>query len=298
MKKSFAQQGMTLIEMMIAMVISLVLIAGVGTVYLSSRKNNTARDQLSMMNENARVALETLRKHLEHAGYATPTKLPMGSYFYVSGDADPIPGSCGTLDTNSKAAVIASSTSDLDINGAAVLGDRISVRFIGDENLSVDAVGSYFKDHDKPSFDQNCYGGKKSVKDSLVYNAFHISTDNNVKDSTGQKIPILYAVGSNGNNSKQPVVNGIENMQFIYGVDSNSDGTADSFLNATGVSAGNLWQRVVSIKVALLVRSLEPMLDVNTAQAYNLLGVNVTPNDRYQRRVYSMLIQLRNVVEG
>jgi prepilin-type N-terminal cleavage/methylation domain-containing protein len=290
MKKSFAQQGMTLIEMMIAMVISLVLIAGVGTVYLSSRKNNTARDQLSMMNENARVALETLRKHLEHAGYATPTKLPMGSYFYVSGDADPIPGSCGTLGANSLAAVIASSTSDLDINGAAVLGDRISVRFIGDENLSVDAVGN--------NLTAACYGGLVSVKDALVYNAFHVDTSATVKDSTGKLIPILYAIGSNNNLFKQPVVNGIENMQFIYGVDSNSDGTADSFLNATGVSAGNLWQRVVSIKVALLVRSLEPMLDVNTAQAYNLLGVNVTPNDRYQRRVYSMLIQLRNVVEG
>ncbi|MFN3785266.1 MAG: PilW family protein, partial [Thiothrix sp.] len=74
------QRGLSLIELMIAMVVSLVLIAGVGTVYISSKRNYQARDQLSLMDESARIALTALSKHLEHAGYATPTKLPIGAY--------------------------------------------------------------------------------------------------------------------------------------------------------------------------------------------------------------------------
>lgn len=288
MKNRMRQQGVTLIELMIAMLVSLVLAAGVGTVYLSSKRNYQARDQLSMMNENARVALETLQQHLEHAGYATAAKLPIGNYFYVNGDADPLAGMCGTLGTSSLAGVKASATRDRD--GSTQYGDMISVRFIGDASLFEDALGN--------DLDAACYGGAVAMKDALIYNAFNIATDTDVKDSTGTLIPILYAVGSNANQFKQPVVNGIQNMQFMYGIDGNLDGTADYFLNATNTTTDGLWQRVVSIKVALLVKSLEPILDKDMAQSYNLLGVTFSPTDRYQRRVYTTVIQLRNVVDG
>ena len=74
MKYDNKQRGISLIELMIAMVVSLVLVAGISTVYMSSKRNYQARDQLSLMDESARIALNALTKHLEHAGYATPAK--------------------------------------------------------------------------------------------------------------------------------------------------------------------------------------------------------------------------------
>ncbi|MDD5393758.1 MAG: PilW family protein [Thiothrix sp.] len=299
MKNRMRQQGVTLVELMIAMLVSLVLAAGVGTVYLSSKRNYQARDQLSMMNENARVALETLQQHLEHAGYATAAKLPLpgGNYFYVNGDSTtaPVAFICGGLgeanvrdvnDFNSRGTQDAFNT----------FGDAISIRFLGDDNLFADAAGGVLPG----GASDNCRVEKSTnIQASFIYNAFHVDTDGNTKNSLNEWVPILYAVGSNVNN-RQPIVNGIENLQFMYGIDGNLDGTADYFLNATDTTSGALWRRVISIKVAILVRSLEPVLETATASSYKLLDktVNITTPDRYQRRVYTTVIQLRNVVDG
>ncbi len=286
MQSRFTQRGVTLIEMMIALVLSLVLVAGVGTVYLSSKRNYQSRDQLSLINETGRVALETLRNHLEHAGYSTPQKLPIGNYFYVSGD-ELSAGSCGTLKTNSLNAIKSTATSDND--GNTEYGDTISIRFIGDASVFEDALGS--------ALGSACYAGATSLESSLIYNGFLIKIAD-VKNSVNESIPIFYAAGSNANLNMQPIVNGVQNMQFLYGVDNDLDGKVDYFANATTVTANAVWARVISIKVALLVRSIEPVLEVNTAQSYNLLDVTITANDRYLRRVYSTVIQLRNVVEN
>jgi prepilin-type N-terminal cleavage/methylation domain-containing protein len=284
----YKQQGLSLIEMMIAMVISLTLIAGVGTVYFSSKRNYQTRDQLSMMDENARVALDTLRKHLEHAGYASAQKLPLGNYFYVLGDADPTPVACGSGYNIVKVGDLTSRPTQDALNQ---YGDSISIRFVGDDSLFTDAVNS--------SLDEGCRAGvAPSLEATLIYNAFQVDNDGKTKDSSGNLVPILYAVGSASTANKQPIVNGIENIQFMYGLDANADGTVDQYLNATGISAAGGWQRVISIRVAILVRSIDPVLEANTAQSYTLLDVNVTPNDRYQRSVYTTTIQLRNVVDG
>ncbi|QTR55308.1 PilW family protein [Thiothrix unzii] len=282
------QHGVTLIEMMIAMVVSLVLVAGVGTVYFSSKRNYQTRDELSQMNESARSALETLRKHLEHAGYATPSKLPLGAYFFVNGDPNPVSQECGGGKNNLQDATDFTGRGTRDAFNAN--GDAISVRFLGDNNLFTDAAGASLPDE--------CRVGKAAnMNASLIYNAFHVDNDGTTRDSNNVFVPILYAVGSNWDN-RQPIVNGVENIQFQYGIDGDGNGTADRFANATNVGAAN-WEQVVSIKVALLVRSLGNVLEANSVRTYNLLDATVTtPADRYQRAVYTTTIQLRNVVDN
>ncbi|QTR51844.1 PilW family protein [Candidatus Thiothrix anitrata] len=282
------QRGVTLIEMMIAMVVSLVLVAGVGTVYFSSKRSYQVRDELSQMNEAGRAALETLRKHLEHAGYATPSKLPLGAYFFVNGDPNLAVQSCGGGKQNIKDPNDFNARSTRDAFNAN--GDAISVRFLGDNNLFLDAAGGALPDE--------CRVGNAAGMDaSLIYNAFHVDNDGSTRDANNRLVPILYALGSNVNN-RQPVVNGIENIQFQYGIDTDGNGTADRFVNATNVGAAN-WESVVSIKVAILVRSLGDVLEANSVRTYNLLDATVTtPSDRYQRAVYTTTIQLRNVVDN
>lgn len=271
------EHGVTLIEMMVAMVVSMILVAGVGTVYVSSKRNYAARDELATLNDNARVALETLRQHLEHAGYATPAHLPIGRYFYVQGDPTLQAATCN-LGNNSRTALQNMATS----NGAGLNGsDSISVRFIGDAALNIDALNT--------ALAPACQGGSPSIRDSLVYNGFRVAVSGGV--------PALMAAGSNTNMANQPIANGIENMQLMYGIDTDGNGTPDRFENATNV--GGNWEKVVSIKVALLVRSLEAVQDTASSRTFKLLDTTyTTPSDRFQRAVYTAVIQLRNVVEG
>lgn len=63
---------MSLIEMMIAMTISLIVIGAVSGVYLSTSRSYTQDELISRMQENARYALHTLAQEVSMAGYWGP----------------------------------------------------------------------------------------------------------------------------------------------------------------------------------------------------------------------------------
>lgn len=61
--------GITLIELMIALAISAVLLAGVSTVYVGNRKAATLNEGISRVQENLRFASELLAQDIRMAGY-------------------------------------------------------------------------------------------------------------------------------------------------------------------------------------------------------------------------------------
>ncbi|MES9962453.1 MAG: PilW family protein [Candidatus Sedimenticola sp. 20ELBAFRAG] len=63
------EAGFGLVDLLVAMLLSLVLMAGVTQVYISSQSANVYSDNLAQLQENARFALDTLSKHIRMAGY-------------------------------------------------------------------------------------------------------------------------------------------------------------------------------------------------------------------------------------
>lgn len=63
------QNGFTLIEMMIAMAISLLVLSGVYEVFTSQQKAYTIQDQVAEMQQNARVAMDIMTREIKMAGY-------------------------------------------------------------------------------------------------------------------------------------------------------------------------------------------------------------------------------------
>lgn len=66
---SISQRGFSLIELMIAMTIGLIVLAGVGYLYVESRQAFRSMDNLSRMQESARYALEVMARDIRMAGY-------------------------------------------------------------------------------------------------------------------------------------------------------------------------------------------------------------------------------------
>lgn len=99
----------------------------------------------------------------------------------------------------------------------------------------------------------------------------------------------------------QELLEGIENMQIMYGVDSNNDGAPDEYLVAgdTDLTNPDHWNDVVSVKIALLIRTVDQnFLDQADTGTYTLLGNTVDPADlNVRRRVYNVTIQLRNRID-
>jgi type IV pilus assembly protein PilW len=68
-KHARSQCGLTLIELMIALLISSILMFGVGTIYVSSKRGYNIQDNLARQQENSRFSVELLVHDLRMAGY-------------------------------------------------------------------------------------------------------------------------------------------------------------------------------------------------------------------------------------
>lgn len=67
---SSVQKGFTIVELMIAMVLSLFLLGAITFVVVNSNKNYNTTDSLSRMQENARFAMDIITRDLRRAGHA------------------------------------------------------------------------------------------------------------------------------------------------------------------------------------------------------------------------------------
>lgn len=93
-----------------------------------------------------------------------------------------------------------------------------------------------------------------------------------------------------GTNPAQELVEGVQDMQIRYGVDTDADRVPNQYLQADAVTDFN---NVVSVRVALLLQSIEDNL-TNAPQRYTYNGATVTPADRRHRQVFGATIGLRN----
>lgn len=62
-------RGFSMVELMVAMVIGLMILAAVSTVLVNSKKNYTTQDSLARLQENARFAIQILSRDLRMAGH-------------------------------------------------------------------------------------------------------------------------------------------------------------------------------------------------------------------------------------
>ena len=276
------QRGLTILELMIALALSIVLIGGVITIYTSSKKTYQTRDQLSLMDENARVALVTLTRSLEHANY----KMWSGDYF-IRPDAITANRITNALCSDGERNIKALNKLKVTANGSGSESDSVGIAFAADDNLYLDCLNMGDNAH-AIACRTNASGTSQ-----YVYNSFYAD-----ESDTDHK-PNLFCISSRALNPI-PITQGVENIQFLYGVDSDNDAnhTVDQYLTASEVETKHLWQKILTIKVAILMRSNEPALDQAQAKVYKLLDTSINTNDRYQRAVYSTVIQLRNAVDN
>lgn len=103
-----------------------------------------------------------------------------------------------------------------------------------------------------------------------------------------------YAGGGAGDTRE--IVEGVENLQLVYGEDTDGDNLADVYREATAVAD---WRQVVAFRAGLLLRTVEAGRQENDTALYELLGATITPpaaDARRHRRVFTTTIALRNRV--
>lgn len=245
-------RGMTLIELMIAIVLGLLLVAVVIQIYVGTKATYNKQEDISRLQENGRVALYILGRTTRISGFKSD---PGADY--------------STIFPAATRGIFAAA-------GAAGSSDSLDIRFQGSGNGAGTADGSVV----------DCLGIARD-SNTMNYNRFYIANN-----ATTLRPGLFCDTSDDGTVNGTEIVSDIENIRFQYGGDPNGDGIADYY-----VAAGNVpnWDQVVSMRVGLVAttpNTINPTLDTST---YNVLGNTFDPtDDRRSRRLYSMIITLRN----
>lgn len=353
---------MTLVELLIAMVLGLVLMAGVIQVFLGNRAAYSFNEGLSRLQENGRFAMDTLSFHARMAGY-------LGCLSNVTvannlGNSNPLAfdfaqslfgyEAVGTApdDTFTAAAVNPGNSGNAaDWSGglpAALVGDVIPgsdvlvIRnvtpqshtllspFSDADKLYVDAAPSDYaageigvvSDCQKASIFQITGIAGETTGISLAHTGASYTPGNTlatwdtdqqyaagaemrraetwiyyVGARSGGGPPVLYQrrlqrSGTTVDLVAEELVEGVDTMQVLYGVDSNTDGAVDEYRTANSVGD---WSQVVSVRVALLMRAPDEYGSERDTQVYGVNETQFDPvDDRRVREVFTTTVAIRN----
>jgi type IV pilus assembly protein PilW len=110
--------------------------------------------------------------------------------------------------------------------------------------------------------------------------------------------PALYRFGGT---SAEEVVENVEDLDFLFGTDTDGDGAVDAYLTAAEVTAANRWDRVYSVRVSLVAVSTEAVTNSGSQVIYlrdtdgdTVADAQTTAADRRLRQVFTTTVALRN----
>lgn len=315
------QQGMTLVELMIAMSLSLLLGAAVMSVFVNNRHSFNQDENLQRMQDDARHALREITFDIAMAGHYADLLIP-GSVtndnsLSLTTDCGPVgaaewmyqtvqPGtsqflSVVALDNASPAQAAANFSC---INGAEfvdgtdvvaikrVAGIRAGARVNGQVYLRTNGtVGLLFREP---------LGGVTAIAVPAPNSDWEYRPSiyfiRNYENTPGDDVPTLckkvLRIPGPGMTT-ECIAAGIENMQVEYGIDITGDGFTNLYLpNPTLLQM----QSVVAARVTLLARAADIDTRYENAKTYLLSNADpYTPQDNFHRQTVSTTVGIQNI---
>lgn len=257
-----SQRGVSMVELMISATLGLIVMAGVTQIYINSKQSQRSNNAVFRLQENGRTAISIMTNTAQMTGYIADPNASSSSVFLAAG-------------AFTAGAAITATNNDSDTsNDIKDNTDWFVVRYQGnsDDSLVLDCIGNALPSAD-PAFPNDVF--------PMV---FGISDDNQ----------LFCEPGALGAGSRITIADGVENLQLLYGVDSDADQAANFYVDADSVTD---FSTVVNLRITFLVRSRDRVTTGPMAYTYN--GVTTTnPGDRRMRFVFNTTITLKNISNG
>jgi type IV pilus assembly protein PilW len=333
------QRGFTLAELMISVALGLMVIAGMTTLFVNNSNAQAALETASRQVENGRYAMQLMSTDMRNAGYYAefdPTLLPLPAA---------VPDICDVAMDNVKASLKlhvqgidnASTAGPACLPGLVSGTDILVVRhantcIAGETGCEAVADGGPFLQASLCDDTSELNSGDPDTYFAVGINAaalpltgrdcstaaavrrlqvhiYYIAANN----EAGDGIPTLKRAelvsDTQASFSVVPLVEGIENLQMEYGMDTDADGASDSYTTnpaahdgcAAVACANENWSNVLAARVSLLARNTTRSTGYTDTKSYNLGSLSDgTPNtvdaanDSYRRHVFQALVNLPN----
>lgn len=265
------QRGLTLVELLIALVLGLVVVAGVIQIFMSGNASYKVQEGLGRTQENARFAEFFLSRILRQAGrpwvFGAPSGSP-GPFFQP-------------IDTR------------VDETGLPATRDGLP------NGTGPDVVTVMYRSNTNCLGNQTTYGAQVILDDA----GNRYAKDQFMLDDGDPRSLICRGLGADGlpvPGHTQPIVQGVDDFQVLYGIDTDGDGTPNSYDSADNVLPAE-WLQVTSLRFALLVNSAQAVRTeaAQGSAAERTYAVLDAPlrgpySDGRLRQVFESTIELRN----
>lgn len=336
-------RGYTLVEVMVSITIGLMVLGALVTLFAGNSRERAEVERANEQTENGRYALQLLGEDLRDAGYLATFNpgTVTGPNAQLAAVPAALPNACATdLPTLRSVIEIAVQGYDNGANVPACLTDvragtdilvvrRASTcsvgaggcdpQVVGDVYLQASGCAAEFTAGTYFALDTNIPSLNLHTKDCVTvaplyqYRTHIYFIANN--DKAGDGVPTLKraelgVVGGALTFTVVPLVEGIENLQLEYGLDTTVPTTGSpavytanptTYNGCAGIPCVNNWQNTVAVQINLLARNQTVTqgytdtktytLGLTAAGAANLVGPF---NDGFKRHTYSTVARLYN----
>lgn len=343
-------RGLTLVELLVAIAIGMLITTAMAILFANNSRTRGETERASQKIENGRYAVELLASELHHAGYFGP--FDPRKVTAPAAKPDPCITDVAAAEFQSAITLHVQGYDDVATNVLGCLSgsnapkagtDIVVVRrasgcVAGVGTCTALAAGA-------PGFQASSCNDSAAneLSNTDVANHYELSTDTGAftlrqrdcattagvlrylvriyyvaaNDKSGDGVPTLKrAELGAGSFSVTSLVQGVENLQIEYGLDTNNDGNADVYTASPDLYLGcttgtsptcvGQWTSAVSAKLFVLTRNLETSAGHEDKKIYVLgqkadavkgagdLNKFGTFNDAYKRTVFQEVVRFQN----
>ncbi|WP_266169465.1 PilW family protein [Dyella subtropica] len=329
------QAGMSLIELMVGMAIGLVMLAALGSFYVSTSKTRTEFSKTGDQVENGRYAIELMVRDIEMSGFYGRPGVPISV-------THNLPTACATAKASmgfstTSGLVVPVGLSGLPVGAAAPTclpniaagSEVLTVRYASSVVTATPVAGEYYVqlsacptdtvslvyDTSASAFTLQtklCVATSPAELRKFVVRSYYIATCDTCTGANADTTPTLkVAEFVGGAITVTSLVDGIQDMHFSYGVDTDNNGSPDCYVSDPSVdnsaacttntgyvwtNATTNWANVTGVRVTVLSRNIASTVGWSDTRSYNLGRPTASGpfNDAYKRHVYGALARVWN----
>lgn len=279
MRFNKGQAGLSIVELLVALVISMLLMTGVVQVFLASKQTYASNEAASRLQENGRFALEFIAQSARHAGYVEAANITV----------DPLP----------RPIIPPSVGNNCDAGLCSTQGTAAN------QNAS-DSVSFSFQPRVLEGARRDCLGKTSGISaNDIIINNFYIAYEGagnaslacasrNVSQNTN--ISIKPGPEPEQSHEANILVEGIDALQVQYGIA--TTGNVSRYVSADRLSEQD-WNNVVAVRIAVLANSIDRVSPPPPAERQYVLldAAPLSFTDGKARQVFTSTIKLRNTGE-
>jgi type IV pilus assembly protein PilW len=287
-RRATQQVGFTLVELLIGLLLSL-FIMGIAITYMtSSSRSFRVQTNDSLIQENARFALEVLTQNFRLAGLNPSNSFANTMDVVFSGSICPATEASQADNSTGNTACTKDGANNTTDNNS----DRVAIDYMVDNSGSASALSV-----------TGCNTHQISVS---AGDEARLATVFWTADLDGDTVRSLYFQTYNLDTSLAegvaiPLIDGVDRLQVQYGVDADNDGLVERYQSFANLGAANS-NDVRAIRVALLLNGgANPDQNFDTeavaTRNYTLLEAPASSfTDRALRQIYSTTVLVPNTL--